>query len=174
MIALWIGVTYFWFNGAYFLSMSLNTVLVCYQKSIFVFLNQNICCWYSMKWIFYHDLQVMTLDSFNALTVTVNPQSLWWKYRGCRYTSHSEIATIFSPTKDTINTKYGLYSLTAGRPFLRNIIPYFFWKSRRFCKNYRLLQSWLHGALSRLSSTLQQKRRDKNLEKAVKKYGLSV
>ena len=29
---------------------------------------------------FYHDLLVMTLDSFNAFTVTVTPQSVLWKY----------------------------------------------------------------------------------------------
>ena len=28
---------------------------------------------------FYHDLLVMTLDSFNAFTVTVTPQSVLWK-----------------------------------------------------------------------------------------------
>ena len=30
---------------------------------------------------FYHDLQVMTLDSFNAFTVTDTSQSVLWKYR---------------------------------------------------------------------------------------------
>ena len=29
---------------------------------------------------FYHDLSVMTLDSFNSFTVTVKPQSVLWKY----------------------------------------------------------------------------------------------
>ena len=29
---------------------------------------------------FYHDLQVMTIDSFNTFTVTVTPKSVLWMY----------------------------------------------------------------------------------------------
>ena len=38
-----------------------------------------VCSWICVY--FYHDLNVMTLNSFKVFTVKVTPQSVLWKYR---------------------------------------------------------------------------------------------
>ena len=44
---------------------------------------------------FYHDLWVMSLDTFNLLTITVTPQSVLWKYT-IWFKAH---LTVFKPDK---------------------------------------------------------------------------
>ena len=68
--------------------LSLNCILLWMTKHDHTD-GEYICIWdkavrrkckHKLKVYFYHDLKVMTPDSFNSFTVTVTPQSVLWKY----------------------------------------------------------------------------------------------